>query len=68
MDERDISWGIHYPKPLPFLDPYKHKYKGNGDFTISREITEGIISIPIYPEITDNQLNTICDQLLKYDR
>jgi dTDP-4-amino-4,6-dideoxygalactose transaminase len=65
LDEKNISWGIHYPKPVPFLDAYYYKNHNVGDFAIAERITEEIISIPIYPEITTEQLNTICDQLLK---
>lgn len=65
LDEKDISWGIHYPKPLPFLDAYSYKNHKTGDFKLASTITDEIISIPIYPEITTEQLNIICDQILK---
>ena len=51
FDEKNISWGIHYPKALPFIDPYKYKRHKPEEFSISRSITCDIISIPIYPEI-----------------
>jgi dTDP-4-amino-4,6-dideoxygalactose transaminase len=68
FEDKNISWGIHYPEPLPFLEAYtykKHKYE---DFAIAKSMTGEIISIPIYPEITTDQLNTICDQMLKYEQ
>ncbi|MGD0755739.1 MAG: DegT/DnrJ/EryC1/StrS family aminotransferase [Bacteroidales bacterium] len=68
LDEKDISWGIHYPKPIPFLDAYSYKKHKPEDFTIASSITDEIISIPIYPEITTDQLNVVCDQLLKYEK
>jgi dTDP-4-amino-4,6-dideoxygalactose transaminase len=66
LDEKNISWGIHYPKPLPFLEAYSYKNHKTEDFAISSSITDEIISIPIYPEITTKQVDIICDQLLKY--
>lgn len=65
LDEKNISWGIHYPKPLPFLDAYMYKNHKTSDFTIAHDVTNEIISIPIYPEIKSEHLNIICDQLLK---
>jgi dTDP-4-amino-4,6-dideoxygalactose transaminase len=65
LDEKNISWGIHYPKALPFLNAYKYKNHKAEDFTIVSSITDEIISIPIYPEIKTEQLNLICDQMLK---
>lgn len=67
LNEKNIKWGIHYPKPIPFLEPYSIKRKENDNFIVTSNITTEIISIPIFPEITELQLNLICDQLLKYD-
>ena len=67
LDEKNISWGIHYPNALPFIDPYRYKKHKPQDFINSSEIIKDIISIPIYPELTEVQLNIICDQLLKYN-
>ena len=67
LDEKKISWGIHYPNALPFIDPYRYKKHKPQDFINSSDIIKDIISIPIYPELTELQLNMICDQLLKYN-
>ena len=67
LDEKKISWGIHYPNALPFIDPYRYKKHKPQDFINSSDIIKNIISIPIYPELTELQLNMICDQLLKYN-
>ena len=67
LEEKKISWGIHYPNALPFIDPYRYKKHKPQDFTNSSDIIKDIISIPIYPELTELQLNMICDQLLKYN-
>lgn len=66
LDEKQISWGIHYPNALPFTDPYSYKNHNARDFQNSSSIVKDILSIPIYPEITREQLNIICDQLNKY--
>jgi dTDP-4-amino-4,6-dideoxygalactose transaminase len=66
LDEKKISWGIHYPNALPFTDPYRYKNHRHEDFINSSKITDEIISIPIYPEISMDQLQIICKQLNKY--
>jgi dTDP-4-amino-4,6-dideoxygalactose transaminase len=66
LNEKEISWGIHYPEPLPFIDAYRYKNHKYDDFLISRKVTSEIISIPIYPEIREEQINSVCEQLLKY--
>jgi dTDP-4-amino-4,6-dideoxygalactose transaminase len=67
LEEKNISWGIHYPNALPFIEPYWYKKHKPQDFINSSQIINDIISIPIYPELTELQLNIICDQLLKYN-
>jgi len=66
LKEENISWGIHYPKPVPLLDAYTYKRHNSEDFPVASSVTDEVISIPIYPEITSDQLGIICDQLLKY--
>ena len=58
--KNDIQFGIHYPKPLPFLDAYRYKNHTPGDFPVALRMTEEIISLPIFPEITDHQISEVC--------
>lgn len=66
LDAKNISWGIHYPNALPFTDAYSYKKHKPEDFLISGTIVDHIISIPIYPELTEEQIEFICDQLMLY--
>lgn len=66
LDEKSISWGIHYPNALPFTDAYNYKKHKPEDFINASSIIPDIISIPIYPELTEEQLIIICGQLKKY--
>jgi dTDP-4-amino-4,6-dideoxygalactose transaminase len=66
LDEKEISWGIHYPNALPFTDAYAYKNHTPDDFPVASSTVKNIISIPIYPELTAAQLDIICNQLIKY--
>jgi dTDP-4-amino-4,6-dideoxygalactose transaminase len=66
LDEKMISWGIHYPNALPFTDAYNYKKHEPEDFINASSIIPCIISIPIYPELTEEQQIIICGQLKKY--
>lgn len=65
LNEKNISWGIHYPESLPFLDAYRYKNHTRKDFKNSCELTNEIISLPIYPEISVDAIDMVCDQVLK---
>jgi dTDP-4-amino-4,6-dideoxygalactose transaminase len=61
LNENNIANGIHYPKALPFLDAYKYKKHKISEFPVAAMVTGEILSIPIYPEITEEQVNRICN-------
>lgn len=63
LDKNGISWGIHYPSPLPFVEAYCYKRHVKNEFPVASKITSEICSIPIYPEMTESQLNFICNLL-----
>jgi dTDP-4-amino-4,6-dideoxygalactose transaminase len=64
LDEKKISWAVHYPRPLPFLEAYRYKKHIPSEFPVSHQITSEIISLPMYPELKESQVNFICDQIL----
>lgn len=65
LDEKKISWAVHYPTPLPFLEAYKYKKHKSSEFPVSSKITNEIISLPMFPELSEYQLNIICNQILE---
>jgi dTDP-4-amino-4,6-dideoxygalactose transaminase len=65
LDSKDISWAVHYPHPLPLLDAYAYKKHVPADFPVSCQVIKEVISLPIYPELTELQVNLICDQILE---
>lgn len=63
LKKEGIEVAIHYPTPLPFVDCYKYLGYKHEDIPIAAKITEEIISLPIYPEMTSDMINYICDCL-----
>jgi len=59
LNGEGISAGIHYPVPLHLLQAYKYLGKKKGDFPLSEKAAEEIISLPIYSEMTQAQIETV---------
>ena len=58
-----MDTGIHYPTPLPFLNAYNylgHKFE---DFPISYKYKDQILSLPIYPELLEDDIAYIVDSI-----
>lgn len=65
LNRANISSGIHYPKPLPFLDAYSYKHHKPTDFPNAMIISNEVLSLPIYPEITDLQIDAVCKAIVE---
>jgi dTDP-4-amino-4,6-dideoxygalactose transaminase len=66
LNKNNISWGIHYPNAIPFLDAYKYKNHKLSDFPISEKATKEVLSLPVYPELGDINLEFICNTINKF--
>lgn len=56
-----IETVIHYPTPLPFLPAYSNMGYTYEKFPIVSRFQNEILSLPIYPELTINQVKYISD-------
>jgi dTDP-4-amino-4,6-dideoxygalactose transaminase len=58
LRERGIATGIHYPVPLHLTGAYQSLgYPGRGSFPVTELIADEILSLPMYPELTAQQLD-----------
>ena len=61
LKSRDIGTGIHYPLPLHLQPAFAHLGYSAGDFPETERAAGEVLSLPIYPELTDDQLEQITD-------
>ncbi|MBE9066278.1 DegT/DnrJ/EryC1/StrS family aminotransferase [Leptolyngbya cf. ectocarpi LEGE 11479] len=52
----DIQSGIHYPVPCHLQPAFHHLGYQPGDFPIAEQLSQEILSLPMYPGMTDDQL------------
>lgn len=65
LKEAGIGAGIHYPIPLHLQPAYSFLGHKQGDFPVTEKTADEILSLPIYPEMTDEQQTYIVQQLRK---
>ncbi|MCX7610119.1 MAG: DegT/DnrJ/EryC1/StrS family aminotransferase, partial [Ignavibacterium sp.] len=66
LNENGISTGLHYPIPLHLQPCFKDLGYKKGDFPISEDLAENCLSLPMYPELSDEQINYVCDKLKNF--
>ncbi len=59
LQERGIGTLIHYPIPIHQQEAYKKLGYRAGDFPVSEANAEEILSIPIYPELKTEEIETV---------
>jgi len=65
LQEAGIECGVHYPVALPFLTPYLKFGHRESDFPNAVAATARILSLPIYPELTEKDVAYVASALLE---
>ncbi|MFM7363018.1 MAG: DegT/DnrJ/EryC1/StrS family aminotransferase [Cuspidothrix sp.] len=63
LHQEGIATGIHYPLALPMLTAYSYLGHQPQDFPVSVGYTPKILSLPMYPELTEDMIVQICTTL-----
>lgn len=63
LEKFGIGYAFHYPKPIHLQKAYEHlNYKENS-LPVSEELSKTTVSIPIFPELTDEEVDYIIDAI-----
>ncbi len=55
--------GVHYPVPLHLQPAYAHLGHRAGDFPHAEAAAQEVLSLPLYAEMTDEQVRAVCETL-----
>jgi dTDP-4-amino-4,6-dideoxygalactose transaminase len=66
LSEQGIGVGLHYPIPLHLQAAYRDMGWHVGDFPEAESAAGSILSLPMFPHITEAQVDVVCSRLLEY--
>jgi len=66
LQDRGISTGLHYPVPLHLQPALRHLGHRKGDFPVTESIADQLLSLPMYPELTRNQIEYITESVREF--
>lgn len=66
LAKHGIATVIHYPIPIHLQEVYKEFGFKKGDFPVSEKLSDSILSLPMFPEIEDREIEYICDSIRKF--
>lgn len=65
FDAAKVSYGIHYPIPVHLQPAFADLGYKRGSFPVTEALVSKIISLPMFPELTDSQLQQVAGACLK---
>jgi dTDP-3-amino-3,4,6-trideoxy-alpha-D-glucose transaminase len=63
LEEAGIGTLIHYPTPIHGHPPYRRLATGLVALSVSERLCERILSLPIYPELRDDEVERVAERL-----
>jgi len=64
LKERGIGTAIHYPKPVHLQPFYAQNGDVSGQFPVAEKICTEILSLPMYPELTKEQVEAVASEVI----
>jgi dTDP-4-amino-4,6-dideoxygalactose transaminase len=68
LNQHGIATGIHYPIPIHLQEACRHLGYRRGDFPLTEQASARILSLPMFPELTAQQRESIVEALLQSSR
>lgn len=66
LSKHEIGYSIYYPKPLHLQKAFQDLGYKKGDFPVAEMVSESIIALPIYPEISQEEIEYVCHTIRSY--
>jgi dTDP-4-amino-4,6-dideoxygalactose transaminase len=66
MREQGVHGGLHYPTPVHLQPCYENLGMRSGSLPVTEALSSRVISLPMYAEITDEQIEYVCDRIRSF--
>ena len=66
LAEHGIATDVHYPLPVHLQAPYAQYGDGPGSLPATERLAGEILSLPMYPELSDDDVDYVCRTLRTY--
>ncbi|WP_238883492.1 DegT/DnrJ/EryC1/StrS aminotransferase family protein [Clostridium sp. YIM B02551] len=66
LKKNEIGYSIYYPIPLHLQESFKYLGYKKGDFPVAERVCGEILALPIYPEITNEEIEYVCDTIINF--
>jgi dTDP-4-amino-4,6-dideoxygalactose transaminase len=68
LQSKGIQTGIHYPIPVHLQKAYEEFGYKAGDLPVTEKASAELLSLPMFPELQDKQIEEVCDAVREASR
>jgi UDP-2-acetamido-2-deoxy-ribo-hexuluronate aminotransferase len=68
LKQAGIPTAVHYPMPLHLQECFSYLGYKKGDFPIAEKVSNGIMSLPMNPYVSEEEIEYIKKKITKKDR
>ncbi|MFN2427480.1 MAG: DegT/DnrJ/EryC1/StrS family aminotransferase [Candidatus Binatia bacterium] len=68
LEREGIQAGIHYPVPVHLQGAYAGLGHRAGAFPVAERLAAQVLSLPMFPELTEGQIERVCGAILGFGR
>ena len=68
LQQNGIETRIHYPVALPLSQAYRHCSFSEYDFPVSARLAHEVLSLPVFPELTEEEAEYVAGTVIGYFR
>jgi dTDP-4-amino-4,6-dideoxygalactose transaminase len=66
LNSKGVSTGIHYPTPIHLQEAYRDLNYSEGSFKITEKYADEILSLPMFPELTRDEIGFISKCIVEF--
>lgn len=66
LKTKGIVTGVHYPRPVHLTESFSHLGHKKGAFPVSEAASKNVMSLPVYPQMTDEEIDYIIKAIKTY--
>ncbi len=66
LEKNGIGTGIHYPTPLHLQQAYSFLGNKKGSFPKAEKTMQQLLSLPMFPELTEEQVLFVCSKIKEF--
>lgn len=69
MTEAGIVTAVHYPVPIHLQPAYVERYGyKEGAFRVSEGLSQEVLSLPMFPSMSNEQVDRVCEAIAKFNK